>query len=371
MTSIPQLKSIIEAPLADLLEWQRSAPFELTSDDGVYISTLISYLQSDIRGLLGSIDCLHRLDSSLVHIAELRLKIRQQNVSRLQIRDHFEALSLRTTSSEHLGEMGFVAGFASWMIGDYEGAISYYTEARKNLLACGSLKKALKISQNILATKTCIDAHLKCIPEYNQIFLEARKLRDHATCGLTMLNISREYQKIGALNLALKTINIAITHFKKEHGTLHYYMARAHRAHVLIQLNNYQTAVLDIEECLTSNFPEVHGAIKVLESIETQNKFAEQPHLLNPTWTARASRLADEKSPETRLHDLEERLLAILRNGPKAKVDLVHELYGTKIDYESAENRFKNLLVRIRKKKPDLICLEKNHYKIRDGRMNA
>lgn len=362
-----ELKDIIEAPLADLLSWQRSAPFELTTDHAVYISTLISYLQSDIRGLLASVDYLHRLDSPLVHVAELRMRIRQQSASKLEIQSSFDALSSETSQHEHLGEMGFVAGYASWTIGDFESAVSYYTVARKHLLACGSFKKALKVAQNILATKTCIDVHLKCIPEYNQIFLEARKLRDYATCGLAMLNISREYQKMGALNLALKTIDVAITHFKKEHGTLHYYLARAHRAHLLVQLGDYPSAVLDIEECLTSNFPEVQGAIKVLESIETQSQAAELPQILNPTWKSRASRLSTEKNPEIRMHDLEEKLLAILRNGPKAKVDLVEALYGTKIDYESAENRFKNLLVRIRKKAPNLIALMGGRYQISGG----
>ena len=54
---------------------------------------------------------------------------------------------------------------------------------------------------------------------------------------------------------------------KKDFGSLHYYLALAHRAHLLIDLNQVREAQLLVQQLRVSNFPEVKAAVEVIESI--------------------------------------------------------------------------------------------------------
>ena len=358
-------KDIIEAPLADLISWQRDADVVPPTDQSLYISVLVNYLQSSISNLKTSVDQLLENESPLALIASIRLKIRTKELVLADLNDYNEAIK-NESCDMFLGEAYFVAGYGAWTIGCFDEAIAYYDKSKKHLKACGAHKKALKVAQNLLATKTCIDPELKCIPEYHSIYVEAKKLKDFATCGLVLMNISREYQKLGALTLALRTANQAIVFFKKEVGTLHYYLALAHRAHIHLQMKSH-LALADIEECLTSDFQEVRQAISVLEKIETQaENLAVAPTVLNPTWRDRLSSYRKETAVDAKFHEAEEKVFAILARGAKDKFELIQELYGDKIDFNSAENRLKNLLFRIRKKSPDLIKLLHGKYQLTD-----
>ncbi|MNL58796.1 hypothetical protein D3C87_1824650 [compost metagenome] len=64
---------------------------------------------------------------------------------------------------------------------------------------------------------------------------------------------------------------------------------------------------------------------------------------------------------------MEDRLVCLVSCRPRDKFEIIDDLYGEKIDFDAAENRLKNLLNRLRKKRPGLIQLIDGRYHIVDG----
>ena len=60
----------------------------------------------------------------------------------------------------------------------------------------------------------------------------------------------------------------------------------------------------------------------------------------------------------------ETKLIDLLLTGPKTKDELVNLMYGDKLSYESAENRLRVLISRIRKKNKKLIESSQGIYRI-------
>jgi hypothetical protein len=84
----------------------------------------------------------------------------------------------------------------------------------------------------------------------------------------------------------------------------------------------------------------------------------------HPTWL---ERLAEGKNSEEPLSDLEDRLLVLLSCKPRDKYYLIQDLYGEKIDFVAAENRLKNIISRLRKKRPGKILFTDGYYSLVDG----
>lgn len=360
----PSWAEIIEAPLAQLLEWQRNGTSHFDLDSQIYLDLMVAYLkndQSEFRRTWSKLNA----TSPLFPIARLRFEVCNQTMTIALIDQCVRDVESRTNDISYYCEIYFIAGYACYTLHNFEKAIFYYKKALPGLTKIEAYKKALKCSQNILASNQELNPHMKLIPEYQAIYREARRLKDHATCGLTQMNISREYQKIGALSIALESIQLALTFYQKDFGTLDYFLCLAHRAHLYLQLGLEEHALRDIEMCMTSDFPKIHQVVKVLEKIDFQADEESQTHLLNPTWTKRARQYKREKET-TVFNGLEERLLSLLRSGPRTKSELIEQLYGSLIDHESADNRFKNLLVRVRKKSQGLIGHKDSHYFLLD-----
>lgn len=361
------LITVIEAPLETLLNLRR----QITMPSGdceelYYLDAVISYLKGDVQSLFKLVQEMNN-ELPFYHLAKMRFLIRKKELSALDIENFVKSVSALTLNDVILGEAYFLSGYASWTIKEHISAQAYYEKAILNLDKSGAHRKALKAAQNLLACKTCENENLKLIPEYHAIFLRALNIRDHVTCGLTMMNVSREYQRLGALNMALKTINSSIKYLNVDVGTLHYYLALAHRAHLYFEMNVYNKAIEDVEACLSSDFSEVHDVVKVLELIDLNEKNQKTNFLnLNPTWVMRAKNFQNEKSRKLVLTDIEEKILFFLRKGPIDKMSLAVKVYGDKIDLESAENRIKSVLTRFRKKHPNLISIKNGYYSIHE-----
>ena len=86
------------------------------------------------------------------------------------------------------------------------------------------------------------------------------------------------------------------------------------------------------------------------------------------TWEHRLEHLlACGAAPEAQaLSPLEERLLEFIAASPKTKFEIMDHLYGDRLNTEVRENRLKNLLNRLRKKRPELIVFENEKYRIAD-----
>jgi hypothetical protein len=81
--------------------------------------------------------------------------------------------------------------------------------------------------------------------------------------------------------------------------------------------------------------------------------------------SSRERLMAHQKGSELeQLTALESRLIQLLSDGRKTKYDLIERLYESSIDFSSREARFKNVLSRLKKKRPGLIVLDEGYYRI-------
>ena len=72
------------------------------------------------------------------------------------------------------------------------------------------------------------------------------------------------------------------------------------------------------------------------------------------------------ENAKAKLTVFESKLVELLVEQPRKKEDLVTLLYGNQVDYLSANNRFKVLLSRLRKKRPNLIVSSNGRYQVSD-----
>jgi tetratricopeptide (TPR) repeat protein len=212
----------------------------------------------------------------------------------------------------------------------------------------------------------------RLISDYFFVHNKALEVGEKSVAGLALQNISREYQKMGAVRLALKTIQQSIDLLSSEHGSLNYYLSLVHRCQLFFQSGRREEALLDYESCKVASFLEIQGAVEVLKpyyegSSVPQDLAPEVEKSLTPTWKERTLEpiqiSAGESADFTRL---ESDLIRALSSGPKDKFELMQALYGDRLDLDVMENRLKNLLARARKKLPKLIDLEDGKYKIMD-----
>ena len=360
---IVQFKDVIDSPLSGLISIQASSLLCEGDDTFCYLAALIAYFKGELAALTRSKESFDE-GAPIRLFIEMRIAVLTSEVNSKQI-EEFVSLILKLTSDPaFIGEAYFIAGYASYTLHNYAMTISYYQKALPYLELCGAQRKHLKTSQNLLAARTNLDPSMKCIPDYQELQRQASRLNDMVTSGLCHLNISREYQKLGLLNIALETANFAVEELESDHGVNHYYLARLHRAHLLIQMGIEHQAFIDIEACSSTDFNDVRAAIRVLENIDFQTENAVRLERLNPTWQARSRRLQLEKYSQLKFNDLEERVITQLSAGPVEKNRLIDQIYGTKIDFLSAEARLKNVIARIRKKSPSIIVYRNGEFSL-------
>jgi len=253
-----------------------------------------------------------------------------------------------------LGEIHFVVALAFETLENHEKSKLHYRIAADELARIGAKRKALKADMNHLAADSCIEPDSKrLIADYLFGYRQARKLKEFGIAGTVLNNVSREYHRIGAYAMALKFSNRAVALLERDFGTLHYYLAIVHRAHVLLDLGRSEEAQLDLDRARASTFIEVKSALALLEDKEAA---ADAKHL-TPSWRERKATQAP-----TPLTELENQLIELLSQEPREKFELMDALYGKKLSFEVRENRFKVLLSRLRTKRPGLIVLKKARY---------
>ena len=356
------LKNILQAPLAELLGLKLSPLANLKSDETYYLDVLIAYLRGDAKELKELCDLRPEKSNIFNLLAQMRLAILSHNlqVSDLKI---FEENILSLKPNEMLlGESYFVLAYGAYTI--HESAYNViYSEKALSYLNHGQLKKkAVKAAHNLLVAKSTIETNKNFIADYSALYLQARKVRDRITCGLCLLNISREYQKYNLLQAALDYVNKSIIYFSADAGVNHYYLSLVHRAHIYAQMKMTTSALTDIEKASACDFSEVKSAIDVVEQLLDQKSKIEIVPTLNPTWRERAIHNKKECLRNRDFSELEEKLVSHLKSSPRDKFSLISHLYGDQINFSSAENRLKNLLLRIRKKNPHLIYYKNSLY---------
>ena len=359
----PTLSRIVELPLNALLECVLHGGLSLREE--LYAQVLIAYHQGNLEELDRLRDKITRLDFSdretLLALLQARRDVRAHQASVKTI-----APLLQVEAPEWKGEARFIAALAHAPLKNPKQARALFLDAEHAFLQSGSPKKALKSAFNAVVAETQIDPESKSlVTDYSRLAKRALELQETSVAGQAFQNISRELQKLGALRVALTFIHQAIECLEPEAGSLNLFHALAHRAHVLLDSGLSEEAQLDYERCAAAEFKEIRSALAVLDVLQGKvERFPDELRTaLTSTWSERLNFFEGKATPPAKIGDLENTLLAELASGPKTKEELIAVLYGTTLSEDVLENRFKNLLNRVRTRLPELIVLEDGAYR--------
>ena len=324
-----------------------------------YSKVIRAYLESDLTGLQ---NCLMVASDVRVRACcQIRLQIRTRSFDQKFLTDF-----LRQCEGERVweAESHFLYAMAFETQDQPKVSAEHYFLAYGLFLEVDCERKALRSLFNALVAESRIDPSRMLIHDYMHLAVRARKLGELGLSGVAYLNISREYQKLGARELALKYAREALECSQAEIGSLHYYLIVVHLCHLYLELDRKTEATLEFQRARISKFPEIQEALNVLE-----NRFATcdrlkpelTPQNLTPTWRERI-----DSSPLDPLSDKEQEVLEIIATRPRSKFDLIERVYGVHLPFEVTENRIKVLLNRLRKKRPGLVVRDKDKYRLSD-----
>lgn len=367
--------SLIDAPRDELLELERRIA---CSRMALYCESLQAYLAGDIARLERSHERWVSLLLGEAHpevlvaekIVRLRLQIRRRSIDADLVRA-FE-LQIDSMPAEWKGEAAFVCAMAHETLDRPDLSGPLYKRAALLLEELGARRKAVKADLNAIVALSRAEPARKLLAEYDHVYRKAKKIRHRGVAGVALLNVSREYQCIGAHKAALRLCNQALALLRQDVGTLPYFLAIVHRCHLLIELGREPEAEVDLESARLSGHPEVQEAIHVVTALLARKRGSAVPSVhkenLTPTWR---SRLENGATSPDRLGELEEKLVSLLASGPKDKFDLIESIYGNALSFEVSENRLKVLLNRLRKKRPGLILFTLGRYRLVDEAARA
>lgn len=349
------LNQLIESNLRGLLEAKRAPSKRVCSP--FYLDVMISYLKGDMDSLRALADTIGIRDSEKA-AATLRLQIRMRSIEENLLKDCMH-LAETTNNLTWRGELYFIMALAYEVEANDERARDFFKISSEILELAGCKRKSIKAFANYIAAETRIYPEKKLIVEYDYVYRKAKYLKEFGVAGMALNNISREYHRAGALNLALKTVTHALVYLRQDFGSLHFFLTVVHRAHVLLDLKREREALLDLEQAAASDFLEIREAVKILQKIYFPRKGDAEPAINSEratfTWRERATD-GSRGGNAPKFSELEEKLVRFLATGAYDKFEIIERLYGKNVDFEAAENRFKNLIGRIRKKQPGLIA---------------
>lgn len=365
------LAQLLDSNLEELIDLLRKVEDPVLR---IYGEILRLYLQGNVISLRSLLDSLPaqglplRDLRMLQSLGRARLRIREKTVDRETLNALEACLEL---FPDWKCETEFLIAMAYESLEDHGRAKEAYEKAVGPLEKEGAPKKAAKAALNAIACESHIFPDRKLFAEYHQIARQGIRVGASDVAGIAFLNISREYQLLGARLAALKYVNRAISLLQGQTGTRPYFMAIAHRCHVFLELGRREEAQIDFEMIRMSPLPEAQGTIEVLEKLISKTSSsvgALQPLRLTPTWEERWSHAQNH---ETRLNvtylaPLEDRLVQFLSRGPKDKFEIIQFLYENKGAFASLDRRLTNLLVRVRKKHPGLLVFSGGKYRISD-----
>jgi len=354
---------IIDASFQDLLALELES-HQFTDGEKLYLKALIHYIKGDLETLenllkthvhfQGQTD----INGVLYELAEMRLNIARFKTFNLT--DFASFLKLAEDLNPILrAEAHLLAAFLYGNANDFQNECEQFQLAAFYFQKTQAMHRYIRAKMNALAAKTSIEPEKQFLAEHLNLSREAKKIKDHMTVGNCYLNISREYQKMNARRVALKYIQKSLIVLHNETGSLNYYMSLVHRAHLFLELNRYSEALTDLEEASAAPFEEIKSAVALLKS---NFKAEVDPSKMTDSWRERMS----EIKPVEELAELEQSLVDYISVKARDKFEIIEFLYGTRLPYQNAENRFKNVLSRVRKKIPNGIFLIDGKYLYQD-----
>jgi hypothetical protein len=306
--------------------------------------------------------------------AEMQGATRELALWRLALRRRDErpnAPAFNATSFLWKGEFHFVRAMHHETFGREEAARADYYEAQRLFAEAGARRKSVKAYHNAIAAESRMYPTRRLIPEYQQAARWSIEAGDFTTAGAALNNLSREFQLMGAHLYALKVAQEAVEMLRAHaYATYQFYLSLCHLCQLHLQQGHHKAALLDYQEAVVANFPEVRSALEVLEgqlrAVGLVPGLAppEAPLEARPkTWTERL----EANSNQAALSAMESRLVEILAGGARDRHALIRELWGDQGDYFDLENRLKQLLHRVRKKRSDLLGYADGRYFLLDG----
>lgn len=371
MSHKAQIAYLLEASLDRLLDSRRSE--ELPKPLAIYRSCLIAFNQGEAFAIKEQLLALSSTakdpeERTIRALVELRLRLLENSCTADFLA---QVQPLEKTPELWQGELSLLMASCYSPLAEHHKALEWLRNAVQGFRAIGAERKLLRAEMNIIVARSLIDPELRCLAEYFYIFRKAKKLKEWTTAATAMLNISREYQRVGAFRAALKICKRGIRYCDSNMGSQIYYLLIAHRAHLYLQLGRESEAEIDMEFIRISPHVEVRTAYQLLT--EMQNRSSAGSNLPSekiqlPNWRERIEefRLQSSVKKKVTLSGLEEDLIQIVAEKSRDKFEICDRLFGSEVHPLVAENRLKNIIFRIRKKLPGLLVLENGKYSIAD-----
>lgn len=361
--------TLLDAELSNISLWARD--LTIAEELRFYAEVLSSYMAGDMESLARTFSGIESLNTnpyykSLKLLTSLRLQIRKSEISREALMDAANAMLPGVLNAEK----SFILGLSFERLGEDAMAATQYQLAMAGFKTSCE-KKSLRCFYNLIAAETRIYPYKNFVASLQGIIEVARKLQETSIEGTALSAISREYQVVGLSGEALEMGIRAVACLRKERGTFHYFHALLHLAHLYIERDDLALAKPLLQEAELASYKEIKAARELLlcavESGRIWDRALEKS--LMPTWKNRVPQLeskiqvASGAQPSKTATNLEDRLMKIAYNGPVEKWTLIEKIYVGETETLQMENRFKNLVARVRKKYPGFLhCKDGRYY---------
>ncbi len=326
--------SAIDTPSNEFLSHFKNArrSYFLNDIDGLYLS--YNYFEAENLQLKYSLLCRE--------IIKIRILIREKNkeindFKDLSFSDNFINKNLDLIEKTLLVELLAVEAILSDLNGNAD--LSYQKNISASQLAneLGMKKKSCTLKYNaIVALNHKSSSSLRICNLVDTIQM-AKDCEDHNTEIAALSSLAHEYEQLGCIELAheeaIKAIELAKKHC---FGSFNFCSVLLIGIKLSIQAKNINLANEHLKLVETFNFEEL------------KDKITELKQMINSS------------EPQNSLSGDEQKIIQLLTASPKDKQFLIHSLYGNG-DSESLDNRLKQLLLRLRKKRKNLISYNKKN----------
>lgn len=350
-----------------------------SSPEAAYAHIRRAYMASDCDQLSKLVEAIEALGGQFEWprlLGALRLDIRLCKVKSSAFEPALAHASDVLDSSLWRAEALHLCGVAYEIQGSDELSRLFYVDAYQLFAQHGAKLRAAISYHNSLAAESRVDPSKRLFVEYDRAYQLALAAGERATAGVSLNNLAREFQLLGALHAAIKRSNQAIKMLSETHfGSYQYFLALANRCDILLDLGLTDAALGDYDEVSCAQIPEIRGAAHVLfgrahaSGLSWRTLSDQSPMVILPTWLERRVPYtqAVPASKTVSFTEMESALLEALTEKPHSSVDLVERLYGKAGDFGAKENRLKQLLHRIKRKAPQLVCRMGPTYTLAPG----
>lgn len=365
-----QIKRVLDADFDEIVSLHLGREGRRTLE-GFYVSVLRHYFSGDTDALARLIERVGESElplgekEMLVAVGRGRMAARRRACGEKEIRALREAMP---ADGPWRAELHYVLALCFESMDRTREMSEAYLRAARELKACGVARKSVKALFNHIAAEHSLHPGRKFLAEFQHCYREAKRAKAQGTAGMALVNISREYQLIGAFDAALRYVNRALALFGRQRFGRSYFLALAHRAHVLYLMGRKEEAKADYEEALLCAFPDVKSSLETLRAIFSGKQEQEEKPVLQ-SWEGRVREAAGGLRPN--LGPLEQRLLQHLGEKPRTRWELIEFLYGTSLSAEVLENRFNNTFQRLKKKVPGLIVKSNGKFSLGEALLEA